>query len=559
MKFAITPPPPSLWSYSRMVTSLNEGHISNAFIFPDSHMRTLDTGGVVHDVQLFPMQVSNVLDRFADAGVDVTLVPPSTLVTVLRTTLDSLPFLFLLFVTLSMFGRMGPMLARMDPNNVVGGGAPDVVKDVTTTFDDVAGLSTAKEELFEVVECLRDPERFAASGARTPRGCLLEGPPGTGKTLLARAVAGEANASFIATTASSFVEMYVGLGAARVRSLFKRAQECSPCIVWIDEIDAVARQRGGSGPGGGNEERETTLNELLSAMDGFAGDTGVVVLAATNRADVLDEALLRPGRFDRRIPVTLPEVQEREDILRVHTRDKTLASDVDLGALSRQTPGFSGAELENLMNEAALRALRRSDIVIQRDDVADALDRVTVGLPRNSTQSFDVRERVAVHEAGHAIVGQAIEEFDNVSRVTIVPRSSGAGGFTSFTPNESRNVNGLYTRDYLEAKLAVLLAGRASEALVLGEDTISVGASNDLQRARSLAEKMTVEWALDGSVLRDTSDGVSEHTLRRIDERVESLLDKAYSRATSILNANRGEVLRLVRRLLEEDTVDDWA
>lgn len=559
MKFAITPPPPSLWSYSRMVTSLNEGHISNAFIFPDSHMRTLDTGGVVHDVQLLPMQVSNVLDRFADAGVDVTLVPPSTLVTVLRTTLDSLPFLFLLFVTLSMFGRMGPMLARMDPNNVVGGGAPDVVNDVTTTFDDVAGLSTAKEELFEVVECLRDPERFAASGARTPRGCLLEGPPGTGKTLLARAVAGEANASFIATTASSFVEMYVGLGAARVRSLFKRAQECSPCIVWIDEIDAVARQRGGSGPGGGNEERETTLNELLSAMDGFAGDTGVVVLAATNRADVLDEALLRPGRFDRRIPVTLPEVQEREDILRVHTRDKTLASDVDLGALSRQTPGFSGAELENLMNEAALRALRRSDIVIQRDDVADALDRVTVGLPRNSTQSVDVRERVAVHEAGHAIVGQAIEEFDNVSRVTIVPRSSGAGGFTSFTPNESRNVNGLYTRDYLEAKLAVLLAGRASEALVLGEDTISVGASNDLQRARSLAEKMTVEWALDGSVLRDTSDGVSEHTLRRIDERVESLLDKAYSRATSLLNANRGEVLRLVRRLLEEDTVDDWA
>jgi cell division protease FtsH len=541
-----------------MVTSLNEGGISDAFIFPDSHMRALDTGGVAHDVQLLPMQVSSVIDRFADAGVDVTLVPPSMFVTVLRTTLDSLPFLILMFVTLSMFGRMGPMLARMDPNNVVGGGAPDVATDVTTTFDDVAGLSTAKEELFEVVECLRDPERFAASGARTPRGCLLEGPPGTGKTLLARAVAGEANASFIATTASSFVEMYVGLGAARVRSLFKRAQESSPCIVWIDEIDAVARQRGGGGPGGGNEERETTLNELLSAMDGFAGDTGVVVLAATNRADVLDEALLRPGRFDRRIPVTLPEIQEREDILRVHTRDKILASDVDLGVLSRQTPGFSGAELENLMNEAALRALRRSDIVIQRDDVTDALDRITVGLPRNSTQSFDVRERVAVHEAGHAIVGQTIEEFDNVSRVTIVPRSSGAGGFTSFIPNESRNVNGLYTRDYLEAQLAVLLAGRAAEALVLGEDTISVGASNDLQRARGLAERMTVEWALDGSVLRDTSDGVSEHTLRRVDERVEDLLDKAYSRATSIINAQHGELLRLIRRLLEENTVDDW-
>lgn len=558
MKF-VTTSQPSLWSYSRMVTSLTDGDISNAFIFPDSHMRALDTGCVAHDVQLIPMQVSNVLDRFADAGVEVTLVPPSTLVTVLRTALESLPFLILVFVTLSMLGRTEPMFARMDPNNVIGGGTPDVVEDVTTTFDDVAGLSTAKEELFEVVECLRDPERFAALGARTPRGCLLEGPPGTGKTLLARAVAGEANASFIATTASSFVEMYVGLGAARVRSLFKRAQECSPCIVWIDEIDAVARQRGGrNGAGGGNEERETTLNELLSAMDGFSGDTGVVVLAATNRADILDEALRRPGRFDRRIPVTLPEVQEREAILRVHTRDKTLASDVDLDVISRETPGFSGAELENLMNEAALRALRRSDIVIRRHDIFNALDRITVGLPRNSTQSFDVRERVAVHEAGHAIVGQAIEEFDNVSRVTIVPRSSGAGGFTSFTPNEARNVNGLYTRDYLEAKLVVLLAGRASEALVLGEDTISVGASSDLQRARRLAEKMTVEWALDGSVLRDTSDGVSEHTLRRIDERVETLLDRAYSRATSILNANRGGVLQLIRRLLDEDTVDDW-
>lgn len=557
MTFAVTPPP-SLWSYSRMVTSLREGDISNAFIFPDSHMRALDAGGVAHEVQLLPTQVSNVLDRFADAGVDVTLVSPSTLVTVLRMTLDSLPFVLLVFVTLSMFGRMGPMFARMDPNNIVGGGTPGVVTDVTTTFDDVAGLSTAKEELFEVVECLRDPERFAASGARTPRGCLLEGPPGTGKTLLARAVAGEANASFIATTASSFVEMYVGLGAARVRSLFKRAQECSPCIVWIDEIDAVARQRGGTGGGMGNEERETTLNELLSAMDGFAEDTGVVVLAATNRADVLDEALLRPGRFDRRIPVTLPEAQERRAILGVHTRDKTLAPDVDLDVLSRQTPGFSGAELENLMNEAALRALRRSDTVIRRDDIFNALDRITVGLPRNSTQSLDVRERVAVHEAGHAIVGQAIEEFDNVSHVTIVPRSSGAGGFTTFTPDESRNVNGLYTRDYLEAKLAVLLAGRAAEALVLGEDTISVGASNDLQRARGLAEKMTVEWALDGSVLRDTNDGVSEHTLRRIDERVETLLDTAYSRAISILNANRETVLGLVRRLLEEDTVNEW-
>jgi cell division protease FtsH len=260
------------------------------------------------------------------------------------------------------------------------------------------------------------------------------------------------------------------------------------------------------------------------------------------------------------VTTMLPEVQEREEILRVvHTRDKTPASDVDLNDPSRQTPSVSGAGLENLMNGTALRALRRSDIVIRCDDIFNALDRIAVGLPQNSTQSFDVRERVAVHETGHAIVGQAIEEFGNVSRVTIVPRTAGAGGFTTFTPNEARNVDGRYTRDYMEAKLAVLLAGRASEALVLGEDTNSVGASSDLQRARRLATKMSVEWALEGSLLlRDPSNGVSEHTLRRIDERIDTLLDLAYSRATSILNANRGRVLELVRRLLEEDTVDDW-
>lgn len=551
----IAPPSLASWSYSTLVSSLRDGEISNAMVYPDAHMRAIDLSGTPHDVQLLPVQVVNVLDRFADAGVDVTLVPPSALVTTLRSFFDVLPLLVVVLVGWSMLGRMGPMLARMDPNNVSGGSVPDVVDDVSTTFDDVAGLATAKEELFEIVECLRNPERFAASGARTPRGCLLEGPPGTGKTLLARAVAGEANASFIATTASSFVEMYVGLGAARVRSLFKRARECSPCIVWIDEIDAVARQRtsGGRAGGAGNEERETTLNELLSAMDGFEGDTGVIVLAATNRADVLDEALLRPGRFDRRIPVTLPEGEEREEILRVHTRGKQLAADVSLSTLSRQTVGFSGAQLENLMNEAALRALRRSDVVINSADVSDALDRITVGPPRNTTQSRDVRERVAVHEAGHAIVGQTLDNYDNVSRVTIVPRSSGAGGFTVFTPSESRG--GLYTRDYLDAELTVLLAGRAAEALVLGEDTISVGASSDLQRARSLAEQMTVEWALDGSVLRDSSDGVSEYTLRRIDERVESLLDDAYSRAQSILNSKQANLLTLAQRLLEEETI----
>ena len=546
-----------VWSYTSLVGHIADGTISSASLLPDASLRILDTDGVRHASQLLPLQVTKVLDAFASNHVDVSIVTPTATSVFLRQILDLVPVLVLGFLFLSVTqpqgGGVTNMLARMNPT----ANGPDVVDDVDTTFDDIAGLTTAKEELQEVVTFLQDPSFFTACGARSPKGVLLEGPPGTGKTLLARAVAGEANASFIPVTASSFVEMYVGLGAARVRALFARAQECAPCIVWIDEIDAVARKRSGpsqGGGGGGNEERETTLNELLSAMDGFSPSDGVVILAATNRVDVLDDALLRPGRFDRRVPVTLPDAAERESILRVHSRNKVLDREVDLSSIARQTTGFSGAELSNLMNEAAIRTARRRDTVVTQDDIVDALERVTVGLPRSSALSTDVRERVAVHEMGHAIVGTAMEEYDDVLRVTIVPRTSGAGGFTSFTSDEQRGVDGLYTKDYLKAQLAVLLAGRAAEALVLGEETVSVGASGDIQRAQRLSEQMVMEWGMGQRIPANEVRG--SESLERIDSEIEALMDDAYTTATSMLNAQRASLLSLVQDLLQEDTLD---
>lgn len=546
-----------VWSYTSLVGHIADGTIRSASLLPDASLRILDVDGAQHASQLLPLQVTNVMDALASNNVDVSIVTPTAASFFLRQVLDLFPILIIGFLFLSITQQQGGggvmnMLARMNPK----GSGPDVVDNVETTFDDVAGLTTAKEELEEVVTFLRDPSSFTACGARSPKGVLLEGPPGTGKTLLARAVAGEANASFIPVTASSFVEMYVGLGAARVRSLFVRARERSPCIVWIDEIDAVARKRSGpsSAGGGGNEERESTLNELLSAMDGFSPSDGVIVLAATNRADVLDDALLRPGRFDRRVPVTLPDTAERESILRVHSRNKVLDGGVDLASVARQTTGFSGAELSNLMNEAAIRTVRRRDTTVTQDDIVDALERVTVGLPRSSALSTDVRERVAVHEMGHAIVGTMIEEYDDVLRVTIVPRTSGAGGFTSFTSQEHRGVDGLYTKDYLMAQLAVLLAGRAAEALVLGEKTVSVGASGDIQRAQQLSEQMVMEWGMGQRIPPKQVRG--SETLTRIDAEVEHLMDDAYTMATSLLNSQRAALLSLTQDLLEQETMD---
>merc|ERR1719388_232087 len=439
------------------------------------------------------------------------------------------------------------------------------------TFDDVAGAEGAKLELTEVVDFLKEPAKYSALGAKIPKGAIMEGPPGTGKTLLARAVAGEAGVPFISASGSEFVEMFVGVGAARVRDLFGEAKKNAPCIVFIDEIDAVGRQRaggGGGGMGGGNDEREQTLNQILTEMDGFQGNTGVIVIAATNRADVLDSALVRPGRFDRRVPVDLPDVKGRVDILKVHCRGKPLAPEFDLQIVAKRTTGFSGAGLANLMNEAAIVAARNGKDVISYDEIDYAIDRQTVGMEKSTGMSFPERQRlVAYHEAGHAIMGLLTPDYDMVTKVTIVPRSGGAGGFTLFTPPEERLETGMYTKKFLTEQLTVALGGRVAEELVYGPEEITTGASNDLQQVRSIARRMVAQWGFVGEDMGDAPvaweypDGntvmmprtSSETTERRIDAQVQALVKASYDRTMETLTQNRAFLDEMAKRLVEEE------
>merc|ERR1740127_86735 len=366
-----------------------------------------------------------------------------------------------------MGGPGGPMGMLQNKSKI------QMEPETGVTFEDVAGCDASKLELEEVVDFLSKADKYNKVGAQAPRGVMLEGPPGTGKTLLARAVAGEAGVPFISASGSEFVEMFVGVGAARIRSLFGEAKKNAPCIVFIDEIDAVGRQRAGSsrgGMGGGNDEREQTLNQILTEMDGFEGNAGVIVIAATNRADVLDAALLRPGRFDRRIPVDLPDKDGRLEILKVHARGKPLREDVDLELVAKRTIGFSGASLANLMNEAAIVSARNDKTEIGYEEIDYAIDRATVGMVKETGTSFPNRQRlVAYHEAGHAVVGLLTPDYDAVNKVTILPRTNGAGGFTLFTPTEERLESGLYSMRYLKGQLAVALGGRVVEEIVYGD------------------------------------------------------------------------------------------
>eukprot|EP00884_Botryococcus_braunii_P001452 jgi/Botrbrau1/11307/Bobra.0038s0068.1 len=417
------------------------------------------------------------------------------------------------------------------------------VANTGITFADVAGVDQAKLELQEVVDFLKNPEKYTSLGAKIPRGALLVGPPGTGKTLLARAIAGEAGVPFFSGAASEFVELFVGVGASRVRDLFDKAKAKAPCIVFIDEIDAVGRQRG-TGMGGGNDEREQTINQLLSEMDGFQGNTGVIVLAATNRPDVLDTALTRPGRFDRQITVDRPDVAGRIAILKVHTRNKRLASDVDLDKMARRTPGFTGADLQNLMNEAAILTARRNRDAITAADMEDALEKLIVGPEKKGALISERKRRlVAYHEAGHAIIGALLPEYDPVERISIVPRGA-TGGATFFTPNEEQLESGLYSRSYLENRMAVALGGRVAEEIILGPDQVTTGAANDFQQVANLAKTMVascgfskelgqVSWhrsggpSFLGQEMGQQSD-CSGGTQDEIDEQVQKLVKRAY-------------------------------
>lgn len=435
------------------------------------------------------------------------------------------------------------------------------------TFKDVAGVDEAKEELQEVVEFLKHPKKFIELGARIPKGVLLVGPPGTGKTLLARAVAGEAGVPFFSISGSDFVEMFVGVGAARVRDLFEQAKKNAPCIVFIDEIDAVGRQRG-AGLGGGHDEREQTLNQLLVEMDGFTINEGIIIIAATNRPDILDPALLRPGRFDRQIVVDRPDVKGREEILRVHARNKPLAEDVDLGVLARRTPGFTGADLENLINEAALLAARRNKKKITMEELEEAITRVVAG-PEKKSRIMTERERklVAYHEAGHAVVAELLPNVDPVHEVSIIPRGR-AGGYTLILPKEDRF---FMSKSELLDHVTHLLGGRASEELVLKE--VSTGAQNDLERATEIARRMVMEYGMSETLGpmtlghkqeevflgRDLARGrnYSEEVAAAIDKEVRNIIDKCYSRAKTLLSENINKLHKVAEALLEREKLSE--
>ncbi|OCR01749.1 cell division protein FtsH [Oscillatoriales cyanobacterium USR001] len=438
-------------------------------------------------------------------------------------------------------------------------------------FDDVAGIEEAKEELQEVVMFLKKPERFTAIGAKIPKGVLLIGPPGTGKTLLAKAIAGEAGVPFFSISGSEFVEMFVGVGASRVRDLFKKAKEHAPCIVFIDEIDAVGRQRG-AGIGGGNDEREQTLNQLLTEMDGFEGNNGVIIIAATNRPDVLDTALLRPGRFDRQVMVDLPSYKGRLGILQVHARNKKLDMEVSLETIARRTPGFSGADLSNLLNEAAILTARRRKETITNLEINDAIDRITIGLKLNPLLDSKKKWMTAYHEVGHALVATLLPNSDPVEKVTIIPRSGGIEGFTSFTlDDEMVDSEGLRSRALMLSRITVALGGRAAEAEIYGPDEIDTGAGSDIRQVTALARDMVTLYGMSelGPVALESPNNevflgrdwmarseYSEDMAAKIDRQVRAIAFLCYEESRRLIRENRHLIDRLVEILLDKETIE---
>ncbi len=434
-------------------------------------------------------------------------------------------------------------------------------------FDDVAGIEEAKEELQEVVTFLKKPERFTAIGARIPKGVLLVGPPGTGKTLLAKAIAGEAGTPFFSISGSEFVEMFVGVGASRVRDLFKKAKENAPCIIFIDEIDAVGRSRG-AGIGGGNDEREQTLNQLLTEMDGFEGNTGIIVIAATNRADVLDSALLRPGRFDRQVSVDPPDIKGRREVLEVHARNKKVADDISLDAIARRTPGFTGADLANLLNEAAILTARRRKEAVTMLEIDDAIDRVVAGMEGTPLTDGKSKRLIAYHEVGHAIIATMIKAHDPLQKVTLIPRGQ-AQGLTWFTPSEDQM---LISRAQLKARICGALGGRAAEDVIFGEDEITTGAGNDLQQVTNMARQMVTKFGMSedlGQLALESEQGevflggswggrseYSEEIASRIDAAVRDIVKDCYDNTVRIIRENRDVIDRVVDLLIEKESID---
>ncbi|NET50206.1 MAG: ATP-dependent metallopeptidase FtsH/Yme1/Tma family protein, partial [Merismopedia sp. SIO2A8] len=541
------------WKYSELIEQVQNQKIDSIKLSAD-RTRAVATAPDGKQVLVNLPNDPQLISILSENGVDISVLPQNDENFWFRA-LSSLFFPILLLVGLFFLLRRaqnGPGSQAMN----FGKSKARVQMEPQTqvTFGDVAGIEQAKLELNEVVDFLKNADRFTAIGAKIPKGVLLVGPPGTGKTLLARAVAGEAGVPFFSISGSEFVEMFVGVGASRVRDLFEQAKSNAPCIVFIDEIDAVGRQRG-AGLGGGNDEREQTLNQLLTEMDGFEGNTGIIIIAATNRPDVLDAALLRPGRFDRQVVVDRPDYAGRLEILNVHARGKTLAKDVDLEKIARRTPGFTGADLSNLLNEAAILAARRNLTEISMDEVNDAIDRVLAGPEKKDRVMSEKRKTlVAYHEAGHALVGALMPDYDPVQKISIIPRGR-AGGLTWFTPSEDRMDSGLYSRSYLQNQMAVALGGRIAEEIIFGEEEVTTGASNDLQQVTRVARQMVTRYGMSdrlGPVTLGRQNGnmflgreiasdrdFSNTTAAAIDEEVSQLVYQAYERAKNVLVSNK--------------------
>ena len=562
-------------SYGRFIDYVDAGRVTAVDIFDGGRTAVVEAVDPDLDNRVQRLRVDlpglapELVNNLKEQGISFDIHPPRTAPPALGL-LGNLLFPLLLIGGLVLLSRRGGGGMPGGPGQAMQFGKTKarflMEAETGVMFDDVAGVEEAKQDLQEVVTFLKTPERFTSVGAKIPKGVLLVGPPGTGKTLLAKAIAGEAGVPFFSLSGSEFVEMFVGVGASRVRDLFKRAKENSPCLIFIDEIDAVGRQRG-AGVGGGNDEREQTLNQLLTEMDGFEGNSGIIIIAATNRADVLDSALLRPGRFDRQVQVDVPDIKGRLAVLKVHCRDKKLAEDVSLEAIARRTPGFSGADLANLLNEAAILTARRRKEATSLAEIDDAVDRIIAGMEGKPLTDGRSKRLIAYHEVGHALVGTLVKAHDPVQKVTLIPRGQ-AQGLTWFSPDEEQM---LVSRAQLRARIMGALGGRAAEDVVFGYAEVTTGAGGDIQQVASIARQMVTRFGMSdlgqcsleagnqevflGRDLMTRSDG-SDATAARVDAAVRKIVQSCYEDTVKLVAEHRACMDRVVELLIEKESLD---
>nr|YP_010952289.1 putative plastid division protein [Gloiopeltis furcata]WMP13958.1 putative plastid division protein [Gloiopeltis furcata] len=564
----------SRMTYGRFLEYLDMGWVKRVDMYDNGHTAIVEAvgpelGNRVQKIRVeLPASVPELIVKLKKANVDLDAHPTKNTTAIWNLVGNLLFPLFLIAGLAFLFRRSNNPTSG--PGQAMSFGKSKALFQMEAktgvVFDDVAGIDEAKEEFEEVVTFLKQPESFTAVGARIPKGVLLVGPPGTGKTLLAKAIAGEANVPFFSISGSEFVEMFVGVGASRVRDLFKKAKENAPCIIFIDEIDAVGRQRG-TGVGGGNDEREQTLNQLLTEMDGFEGNTGIIVIAATNRADILDSALLRPGRFDRQVAVEVPDFKGRSAILDVHARNKKLDKSVSLSIIARRTPGFSGADLANLLNEAAILTARKRKQTITLNEIDASIDRVVAGMEGTPLIDSKSKRLIAYHEIGHAIVGTLLKDHDPVQKVTLIPRGQ-AKGLTWFTPSEDQS---LISRSQIKARIMGALGGRAAEEIVFGDAEVTTGASNDLQQVTSMARQMVTKFGMSniGPLSLESEEAnpflgrgmgasseYSDEVAIKIDKQIQAIVQECHDKAIEIIQDNRVIIDRLVDLLIEKETID---